>query len=536
MSWDPNFIQDLSDSSVQPKFFLRFNKLPNFVGDTLVISGGYNQIGVPSITDRGPIIRGTSVIPQTWNISFGSFSVPLCGDVRSLFPTIRKGSVAELYAELNGNVERIAIGQLRNIRGFGENWTLEFVDLITAMTARADGRIGTAFDGNDPDKFTLFYNVGKTVTTTANWFATGTNFPTSISVDDVRPFEVETGQTGVAHCVDVGGGNEFFIKYSSTSITSSPAGTLNLASVHTTSTHIYPSVNPCANLNTGSSITSRAVLQGKPFEIFGKILLSRNGAGVNTLDKYPTSYNFGAFLNENIFDRGDAANQDYIKSSDPSGTDYAWRFIVDQPMTNGIRNFIDTAALCGQWPTWRQDSVTWRGCQDPDQAQSIQAYITTKDIIDINSIDMFDPNNKSTFYRSKNIYGINSTSTILSNSRSQTTGEAQHLPAQSFKQRDLRFVYEYNPNSAPTDRLKCSLGDLNRLFVWDTHCWSKISLQVKMKYAKLTAGDIIEVKSKFLRTYSNSNIKDVVHRAMVLSVDWNFLSSRCNLQIAILLK
>ena len=536
MGWDPNFILDLSDSSVEPKFVLRFNKLPNFVGDTLTISGGYNQLGLPSISDQGPTIRGTSVIPQTWNISFGSFVVPICGNIKALFPTVRKGSIAELFAVINGGIERIAIGQLRNIKGFGSNWKLEFVDLITAMTARADGRIGSAFEGNDPDKFTLFYNVGKTVTTTSNWFQSAGNFPTTIAVDDIRPFENETGETGVAHCVDVGGGNEFFIKYSSTSTTSFPAGTLNLASVHTTSTVIYPSVNACQNLNTGSSITSRAVLVGKPFEIFGKILLSRSGNGVNTLDKYPTSYNFGAFLNESIFDRGDAANQSYIKSSNPSGTAYGWRYVIDRPMTNGIRNFITTAALCGQWPTWRQNSVTWRGCQDPDQAQTIAAYITTKDIIKFNNIDLFDPNNKSTFYRSKNIYGINSSSTVLSNSKSQSTGEAQHLPAESFKERDLRFVYEYNPTSAPTDRLRCSIGDINRLFVWDTHSWSKISLQVKMKYAKLTAGDIIEIKSKYLQTYTNSTIQDISYRAMVLSVDWNFLSSRCNLSIAILLK
>ena len=124
----------------------------------------------------------------------------------------------------------------------------------------------------------------------------------------------------------------------------------------------------------------------------------------------------------------------------------------------------------------------------------------------------------------------------ISNSKSQTTGEAQTLPAQSFKQRDVQFVYGYDPNTEQTDRLRCSVGDLNRLFIWDTNVWSKISLQVKMKYAQLTSGDIIEIQSEFLRTYSTSNPYTTVYRAMVLSVDWSFLSARCNLQIAIIIK
>ena len=535
MSWDPNFATDLGDSVVEPKFFLRFNKLPDFIGDTITISGGYNQLGYPSISHRGPTIRGTSIIPQTWNISFGSFSVPLSGDISSLFPTIRKGSIAELYCEINGIRERIAIGQLRNIKGFGKNWVLEFVDLITAMTARASGKIGTAFEGNDPDQFSYFPLVGKEQEVTSNWNKSGHNFPTTIAIDDIRPFQdVETGGYRVAKIES--GSSTFYVRYSSASITSSPAGVLNLSFTHTDTTIVYPGTEVCTNISVGAKITSVGMLNGVPWQIFAKLMLSRSGNSINPFDKYDALHNFGAYLSTSIFDSGDADNQKYIKSSNESASPYDWSYVFNSPWNNGIRSFIDTSALCGQWPTWRQDSVTWRGCQDPDQAQNIEAFITTKDIIQITSIDIFDPNNKSTFYRSKNIYGLTSSGSTLSNSKSQTMGEAYVLPAQSFKERNVQFVYGYDPNTSPTDRLRCSIGDLNRLFVWDTQTWSKISLQVKMKYARLTSGDIIEIKTEYLQTYTNSNIKNIAHRAMVLSVDWNFLSSRCNLQVAILLK
>lgn len=532
MGWGSTFLLDLSDSSIQPKYFLRFNSLPFFAGDAVTISGGYNQLGLPTISNKGPSIRGTSVQPQTWNVSFGSFSVPVVGKIGSLFPQVRKGSLAELFCDINGNIERIAIGQLRNIKGYGVNWTLEFVDIISAMAARADGRIGSSPTGNDPDKQSLFYNTGKEVEITSNWHESGGYFPTTISVADIRPFEFETSQENVARCVDVGG-VEFYIKYHATMGTSFPAGDLYLSTTHTISTVIYPGVNSCTNLSIGDKIKSVALLKGKPQDIFAKILLSRNKTGLTPFDTYPQSYSFGAYLNESIYDVGDANNQDYIKSSAPSLTDYKWSYLIDSPI--GIRSVIDTSALCGQWATWRQNAITWRGCQNPEQANLIAGYISTNDIIQINNIDIFDPNQKAVYYRSRNIYGINASSTILSNIKSATSGENEFLPAQSIKERDLRFVYGYSPNSAQTDRLRCSIGDLNRLHVWDNRTWSKISLKVKLKFAKLTCGDIIEIQSEYIETFINTNPYTKVYRAMVLSVDWSIQSNYCNLQIAILM-
>jgi len=535
MAWDPDFVKAMGSGNVTPKFILRFNNLPDFVGNTLTLTGGFNQLGLPSISNQGPSFRGTSVIPQTWNVSFGSFTVPLSGDIRPIFPTIKKGSIAELFASVGGIVERIAIGQLRNIRGFGVKWTLDFVDLISAMTARASGKIGTDADGNDPDEFSFFPLVGKEQEVTSNWHKTGSNFPVQISVDDIRPFQdIEHSGYRVAK-VDTGS-TVFYIRYSGTVTTSAPAGRLNLSFTHTDTTIEYPGTNACVNTNSGAKITSVGLLNGVPWRIFASILLSKNGDGTPAFDIYDPLHNFGAFFTQDVFDYGDADNQKYIQSSNESASPYKWSYVFNSPWNNGIRTYIDTSALCGQWPTWRQNSVTWRGCQDPDQAQTISAYITTKDIIQITNIDIFDPNNKSTFYRSKNTYGLTSSNVTLTNSKSQTTGEAQTLPAESFKQRNLQFVYGYDPNTEQTDRLRCSVGDLNRLFVWDTNVWSKISLQVKMKYAKLTAGDIVEIQSEYLRTYSTSNPFTTVYRAMVLSVDWSFLSAKCNLQLAIIIK
>tara|TARA_Y100001973_G_scaffold74838_1_gene109286 strand:+ start:269 stop:1873 length:1605 start_codon:yes stop_codon:yes gene_type:complete len=534
MAWSPNFTMALTHAPVKPKFVLQFLPMPYFIGSGLKIAGGYSQGDYPAIKDGGPSIRGTSIIPQTWNVSFGGFTVPIVGNIRKLFPMIRKGSLAELWADINGKIERVAIGQLRNIRGFGKSWNLEFIDLISAMQSRTDARKGTNATGGDPDKFTLFNTLGIEVNLTSNW-SPSSSASNPISVDDVRPFQLETGEYGLARCVD-SSGNEFYIEYSSAITTSAPAGVLNLAYAHTSSTIVYPSLNACSHLSSSTAkIYSAAQLKGKPYDIFGKILLSRNGSGVNTLDKYPSSYNFGANLNESILDRGDIQAQKYIKSSAPATTDYKWHYILTAPLTNGIRTIVDTAALTGQWPTWRQNSITWRGCQKPEDATYTAAKIDDSNIIQINNIDIFDPNNKSTFFRSRTIYGINSSSTILANMKDGTGAQIEYFPAESYKQRDLRFVYGYNPNTAPTDRLRCSIGDINRLFEWDTRVWTKISIRVQLKFAKLTSGDIIEIKSNYLSTFMPTNVKKIWHRGMILSCDWNFLNSYCSLSIAILI-
>ena len=73
MAWSANFIENLGDSSIVPQYHLHFLNLLNCAGGELNIysTGG----GSAQIDATGPIVQGSRVIPQSWSVSFGGFSV-----------------------------------------------------------------------------------------------------------------------------------------------------------------------------------------------------------------------------------------------------------------------------------------------------------------------------------------------------------------------------------------------------------------------------------------------------------------------------
>ena len=504
MAWSANFNDLMGAANVTPKYILRFTNMPNFAGDTATITGGYASNAPVQISSEGPTISSCTVIPQTWNISFGSWSVPLVGDVSHIFPAVRKGSIAELYCILGGIKERIAIGQLRGISGYLNNWRLDFVDLITAMTARASAEVGDGTAGN-PDKTQFFYDNGFEAKNTTAWLNSAGNFPTTIVLDEIRPFldHAQYGEHGLARCVV--GDVDFYITYSAATQTSpgSAQGYLTLSKVYTTSDKEYPSINPCVDMPLNSSVYTAVLLKGKPYEIFGRLLLSRDGNNSNYYDQYPKSWTFGGFLKEDIYDLGDARNQKYIKSTDETSIPYIWNLPKTTSWGNGIREFIKNCTRTGQFPVYRQDSLTWRGCRNPNNASIVAAYIMDRQIIRINRIDMFSPNQKAIYKRARHIYGQTTETNILALNYVLQT-ELLALPALSKIERDNTFTYGYSPYTEMFKRERCSRADAKRMFAFDRRFYSKINLTLPLKYAFLSVGDVVELRSKYINVYVNT--------------------------------
>lgn len=530
MGWSQSFINSLQSPAVTAKYILRLTNMPNFAGDSATITGGFATGAKLQISDEGPKINGSSIIPGSFNISFGSFSVPLVGDITEIFPAARKGSIAELFCIINGQKERIAIGQLKNISGFSNRWSMDFTDLISAMTSRADTRTGNGTD-NDPDHFSWFYNCGLSANNTTAWNESGGNFPTTIVVDDVRPFldNKEHGEKGLIRCVD-SSNNEFYLTYDSATVTSGTIGFITLSKTYTTSDQEYPSLQTCSNLAINSTIYAVALLKGKPYEIFAKLLLSRDGNNTNYFDKYPASWTYGGFLNDDMFDLGDARNQKYIKSTDEAGAPYKWDYLVSGTWSNGIREFVTQCSKTGQFPVYRQDSITWRGAQNPNTAQNIATILRDDNIISINKIDIFDPNQKNVYKRSRMIYGKTSSTTELA-ANQFISNDLQSIPALSKITRDNSYLYGYDPVTDATNRSKCALEDMQRLFNFDYNTWSKISLTLPLKYAFLSTGDIVEIQSRYINVFIDARYG---LRGMILSHGYSIGSQKVDIQLLIL--
>ena len=535
MAWSTGFISALGAGSITPKYELKFLDTGYFEGSAITIVGGFQSSQKLQIYETGPRINGCSVIPGSWNVSFGSFSVPVVGDITAIFPKVKKGSLAELYCYFGSVKERIAIGQLRNITGFNNRWTLDFVDILTAMTARLSGVIGTPGTGL-PDQFEWFYQTRMVGLTTGNWNTTGSApFPTAIAVDDIRGFLNHQRklpaslELGLARCIPANTSDEFYVTYDTAVQTSGNNGQLNITSPPTLTSNIYPSQRTTQNMPAGSEVYPAALLKDEPYRIFARLISSIDGNNLTAFDSYPKSWNFGGTLNDTIFDYGDAKNhhETYIETS----LQYKWDYVVTTPWSGGIRKFVTTASNTGQWPVWRQDSITWRSAHNFNTSQDIAAHITDNEIISINRIDLYNPNQRA-LYQSTTITYLTTGSGSLG-VQEYTSNDMTSLPLLHNRAIDNSFVYGYDPHTEQVSRSRIADADVERLYVFDGANTTKVSLTVSLKYAHLCAGDIIFIRSKFIST-TELYSKNLGNRAMVTSVSYSIGEQKVDIDICYL--
>ena len=534
MGWSAGFINALNSNTITPKYVLRFLNTPYFTGDEITIAGGFQTSSKLQISEDGPQINGCSVRPGDWSVSFGSFSVPLVGEVSLLFPAVKKGSLAELYCYFGNISERIAIGQLRNISGFKNRWNLDFVDLLTAMTSRLSGKLGAYTAAPDEQKW--FYWTDKEVQTTGNWTTTGSSpFPTDINVDDIRPFLEHqrkrpypaADENGIIRCVPVGTSDEFFVEYSSVTQLGGNNGKITISGSPTLTSEVYPSQRTVQNMPVGSSVYPAALLHGKPWQIFARLLVSIQGNNSNSFDSFPESWNFGATLSDELIDSGDCDLHfsDYIQRTSAA---YKYAFVVTAPWSNGIREFITACSNTGQWPVFRQNAISWRGCQRLYEAQIIAALITDSNIISINKIDCYNPALRSIINETKITYQKTPAAELTV--ATKHGDELRTLPSEPTKIINNAFTYGHDPYTASSSRSAIALGDTVRMFDWNARDTIKITLTLPLQFAFLCAGDVVEIYSQFIAIFNPEPEK---MRGMVTEISYNIGQQKVNCTICI---
>ena len=258
MSWSTGFRTALKKPSLTPRYELRFFPNPTGPGGVFSIFGGYEASTEWSgnwdlyIDRSGPRINGQSVTLHSWSINFGSFSVPIVGDLTKLFPTMTKGAFASLYVDLDGVSERVAFGQLVNISGAGPKWNLEFVDLVSSLQTVASGTIDAHEYGSlaKPIPYGKFMRyVGQTTTATSNY---NHGVDTTITVAELKYFENQNGENGLAK-LDISG-NTVYFEWTTRSATSG-AGTLTLSTASKAGTAIFPGSTGLSSFSSSSVIT-----------------------------------------------------------------------------------------------------------------------------------------------------------------------------------------------------------------------------------------------------------------------------------------
>ena len=510
MPWSPKFIETLDQPSKEVHFILKFiqsSKDYSLTNGQQYTTTTEVRIGASEVT-----IDSSQITPQRWSINFGGFTIVLNGDLRPILSKgLRKGAVAELIMVRNGFRNRVNIGQLRSITGGRGIWTLEFSDFLSVLQARLTTKIAET---------EFWYNAGKTAKLTQNFNISSS---ANLYLDDITMFEKETSQNGIIKVEDVSSGAIDYWTWSSKTTTSAPAGYLTIAS-----TGNYP--------NTGSAITVLAIndiatslarLRGRPDYVFARLVMSTGSGTQGAFDDYPSSWSSGVEWNPNLFNLQNLNAYYQTNWATSSGT-HEIDVLISQP--SNINTFLDAVLSMGMWPTWYQNELTWRVCQNPNQAPwiSVQRHLTDRDIVSIDSHQLYSIS-QSVVYGKSIIRTYNTSTSQYELNTSSGTSIAM-LPSEESITRDLSEVYRID---SPVQSVQAD-ADLKRLQRWDKEPYEELDITVHEKHCLLTSGDIVEISSKYIYglrepttdTYSN-------RRAMVLGVRWNPMRGTVNLKLGV---
>lgn len=532
MSWSVGFQNALKKQSITPKYELLFHNLPLGPGGNYRIYGGHEPFMAQNpktanlrIKKSGPTVNGCGIIPSRWNVTFGGFDVPVAGNIKGLFPDIRRGAFASLYCEIDGIKERVAFGQLKQITGVKDDWLFSFIDIVGALATNCDGGIVSSelTSLNNPIPFgKFFYRAGQT-TLTNTTYSMGGN---TISVNRLNDFEKSYAVDGLAKVEIAGHGTAYFEWTTKSAATGS--GTLTLTAGSKGGSVIYPGSLALTNIPSGSTVTALVRLKGKPWEIIPYILFSKDGDRSEPFDEYPRSWSTFGNLPVDLWDESDAAVNNSRVQANPSTTAYEWNYTIEEPLSSGFRELTDLFATVGLWPVWRQNAMSFRCALNPRINGILPIVKITDDkIIRIESQDLFSPENPVVYSALKIIYGSGSLQKYVTGS---SATRAPSLPFEGIYEIDQQFIYD--PSSG-TSKSQMARGDVERIIGWQMNAIETIQLTVGIEYARLCAGDIVSVTSDYIFNQTQQPQNGWLRmRAMVVDISYSFSTRECNLTLA----
>lgn len=527
MSWNNYFISELENKqSLSFLFRLEFVRLKFGPSNGYVIDVTNQEIQLESDSVR---INGTSVQPQSFNVTFGQFSLNVVGDYRTIKDKISRGAVAILYVGFRGystaNYQRLIWGQLTNIRKINyQTFELIFDDALSLLDNRLDLRYDSALQVH---KSGLYYTLLQDTNPSTNF---NVNTDTQLNLNDIDAFEKDTNTNGLIKIEEEHASDIFYAQWTSKTYTTAPAGYLTLATTGPFSPN-YPTpsgVTIPSEIHTHATVYNVALIQDFPPHILGRVISRGTG---NSLDTLPVSWGVSGGngdLPSDLYDYSDAeAQKIYIKAA---STTYNWRVPILEPQTEFARILTDKAASVGQWPVLRQGKISWRGCDDPYDATTpnglkpIVTDITDDDIISVISHDFFDPNAPAVYTKFRIIYDQDGTTTTLTRNATLTS-----LPAFGSAQ-DRGDGLTFDPTQ---NRLNMAVADGTRMEGYFRYTVEKIVLNTHIRMAQFVAGDNVRLTSSILY---GTNEQGTYNRriGMVSGVDIDFGSRSCFVTILFL--
>lgn len=367
MMWSAAFIEGLSRRAGSIRYILERVAVYNEPGDTWSIAS-HPGLGA-AVRIGGVTVQGATLTPRTWASSVGVFYVTLVGDDLRACQKITRGTIVALKAGFEGmaaaDFQRIAIGQVRDLRGAPRQYRLEVLDLYSACRQRLDPGWGLPqlFSGvNASTELFLAYTPGDT----------------TLTVTTTAGFSKEIGSTGTGaiKITPAGGADPFYLTYTGTTATTftglSAAGQMGTSEVFS---------------GVGSTVEEVAYLHGHPIDIARRVLASRGAVGNGAYDDYPTDWGLGVL--DDLLDHEDMTHYKTTVMGLSSGS-YEWEYPQAEPVTNALEWLASLLRPAGLFVTVRQGALTVRAVQNSTGPYHSGITITNADISMVQDYSAWD--------------------------------------------------------------------------------------------------------------------------------------------------
>jgi len=473
--WSDEFLAFLAGRAAEPAFLLRVvgsDEIADAPGDATLELASHARYG-PALIAGPPRMGEARVSPVSWSATIAAWSLPLRVPDEyheAIVEGLPRGTVVELLAGKLGwdadSFQRIAIGQVQDVEGWGPGLVLRCVDAQGLLAKR----VSTV--ASDVD---LFKNTGNS-TTLASAYTPGDS---TLDVSVAATFERESSGVGVVK-VQGDSGSLFYLTYTGVS-----GNTLTGVSA----TGQYGTTAEAASV--GNLVYNVALLRGHPLTIAGRALLSGGTAGT-PWNVYPATWGYG--LPERLVDLDDLV--DWRTALAVASGTYLWELLVDAPKGDAWREFwSDAFARGGVWLVTRQGQLAFRAAQTPEDAAIWSGWtIDESAVVAVQSLQRWDQSRAASAREVKiRTYdaaaGAESTLSWLISSTLDRSG----LPAERLLEYDLSDVVWTN-NDAVEDEVAA------RLARWVHVIPERLRLVLRgLHWAGLVPGDVVALDLPRLR-------------------------------------
>lgn len=498
MSWSASFVADLGKPPAPVVFAVRTLQ----IADELVYRGAYIASTDPRFGDPilmgPPSCTGASLSLDSFSSTMGGWSFEVCGDVQFLRDAVVRGTCVEILMGFGtyavGDLERIGLGRVDNIRFNGRTVTLSILDPSSLL----DGRWCEAGDEGD-----LFYDLRSPSSSalTADYTAADT----TVTVASTTGFPRETGATGA-------------ILLGTHILTYTGTGATTFTGCSTTGRFL----TTAADVASGEFVNGVGYLYGNPLGIARRLLVS-TGAGTNgAWDDYPASWAFG--LPADFVDMDDISEEAaQIVTVDPNV--YKVEILVTEPVTDPRGWLYGWLAKVGCYVTMRQGLITVRGLTgSPDTHRVVTAAFTDADITPGSIQSEWWDSGRPKEYGTTDVYYSPNTAPLSSPVKPFNT-----LPGGVDKPIDMSSVLFNEDGYADHGYVLSEVH--NRVYMFAKWIGEVITFETGLAGFQVAVGDYVTLKTAcpYLRYGYNRTDFDV--EVLVIQVSPDFTRGTCTLRV-----